>query len=139
MLIPCLWATRMKQVHKAKGSREGRRGGDGAGSCRQRERPKRSLALHAAWEGTTAFKRGKEDFALAVHTAGAALESFPSGTVGTHSTQGLEVGLGGGACRKLAYGQLWSPGEAKLGDRDHMVSSGRNRGWGAPKEQGGVA
>lgn len=87
MLIPYLLATRMKQVHKANGSREGRLGGDGAGSCRQRKRLglREVYSLHAAWEGRMTFKRGtKEEFALAVHTAGAALESFPSGTLGTH-------------------------------------------------------
>lgn len=84
MLIPYLLASRMKQVHKAKGSREGRLAGDDAGSCRQRERPKRSLFTAYSTGGTTAFKRGKEELALAVHTAGAALEFFPSGTLGTH-------------------------------------------------------
>lgn len=87
MQIPYLLATRMKQVHKAKGSREERLGGDGAGSCRRRKSLGLSgvYSLHAAWEGTKAFKRGtKEEFALAVHTAGAVLESFLSGTLGTH-------------------------------------------------------
>lgn len=70
MLIPYLLATRMKQVHKAKGRREERLEGNGAGSCRQRKSLglREVYSLHAAWESTMAFKWGtKEEFALAVH------------------------------------------------------------------------
>lgn len=39
-------------------------------------------SLHVAWEGTTAFKRGKEEFALAVHTVGAVWSFFLLGPWG---------------------------------------------------------
>lgn len=43
---------------------------------------KEVYSLHVAWEGTTAFKRGKEEFALAVHTAGAVRSFFLLGPWG---------------------------------------------------------
>lgn len=132
MLILHLLATRVKQVHKAKESREGRVGGDGAGSCWQRKRLdlRGVYSLHAGREDKTVFKRGKAEFAWLCTQLGQVWSPFLLRPWGLISYSRAGGGPGGGACRKLACGQLWSPGEAKLGVRDHMVSSRRNQGLG---------